>query len=102
MPVQGNPKFDAIALIEIEAINFVQSADVLVGHAAFVDTKTGVTYGRTRCARWSQETLRKVVELREAMEQDIAATVFEIEAQAPQPQLGGAPAGIGEHAVESV
>lgn len=101
MPVQGVPAFDAIALLEIDGIGFAARGVELVAHGAFVNTKTGVTYGRTTCRQWSKRTLDLLQELRDAMETDMAALVFEPTGGAPSAPRGLAfqdPGGIGEHA----
>lgn len=77
MPIQGIPKFDGIALMQIEAIDFRANSPVIVAHGAFVSTTSGHTYGRTQCRQFSKETMVKLRELREAIEQDLADLVFE-------------------------
>ncbi len=77
MPVVGVPKFDAVVLMSIEAINFTQGSPALVGHGAFVSTVTGDTFGKTTCRHFSKNTLIKLAELRAAMEEDLATLVFE-------------------------
>jgi fructose/tagatose bisphosphate aldolase len=103
VPVKGVPAFDAVALTEIEAINFIANDVALVAHGAFVNTATGNTYGSTTCRRWSQSTIDKLKELREAMEQDLAALVFHgTDASVTQSKgLLAGPGGIAEHAASS-
>lgn len=96
MPVEGVPKFNAVVLLEIESVSFAMQDVSLIAHGAFVDTRTGSTYGRTTCRRWSTETLDKLKELRVAMEQDLAALVFEGEGKKSAVALA-TPSGIGEH-----
>ena len=102
MPVQGTPAFDAVALLEVEAINFVHTNVRLVAHGAFVSTKTGNTYGSTTCERWSKQTIELLKSLRESMENDLAALVFETGSVTSSTSSGGLmlpdPGGIGEHA----
>lgn len=96
MPVEGVPKFNAVAVLEIDGVDFTTRDVVLVAHGAFVDTKSGATYGRTTCRRWSQTTIDKLNELRTSIEQDLAALVFESEGKKAAVALA-APTGIGEH-----
>lgn len=104
MPVKGTPKFDAVALMEIDAIKFTSEDKALVAHGAFIDSKRGATYGRTTCRRWSPRTLEKLEELRQSMEQDMAELVFELEphdASTAPILLSDSNTGIGEHAREA-
>lgn len=103
MPVLGVPAFDSVALLEIDGINFTGSGVSLVGHAAFVSSETGTTYGSTECRHWSKTTMDLLKELRSSMEVDIAALVFKPGAAAvtyghPPAAPSGAVGGIGEHA----
>lgn len=103
MPVHGTPRFDAVTLLEIEEINFANRGHALVAHGAFVDTKTGATYGRTTCSHWSPITMALLEDLRSNMEQDLARLVFEDESigiltSSGGPLLAAEPEGIGEHA----
>jgi hypothetical protein len=99
MPVTGTPAFDAIALLEIDGVSFTSSSAALTGRAAFVNSKTGVTYGSTECRQWSKDTMDCLKALRASMEVDIAALMFETSA-APVigSRLPADPGGIGEHA----
>ncbi len=100
MPVEGVPRFNAVTLLEIEAVDFSVADVALVARGAYVDTRTGKTYGETSCRRWSPETIAKLGELRRAMEQDLAALVFETEESTGAAAATGlrmsAPTGIGE------
>jgi hypothetical protein len=103
MPVEGSPRFNAVTLLEMEEINFANRGHSLVGHGAFIDTRTGSTYGRTTCSHWSPTTLALLEELRASMEQDLASLVFETEGAGAVASSGGPlfppdPGGIGEHA----
>jgi hypothetical protein len=104
MPIQGTPAFDAIALLDIDAISFTTVDPNLTGHAAFVDLKTGNTYGETKlCSRWSKATMAALADLRACMEQDIADVVF-VNDSMPNQATGLAarpPEGIGEHATST-
>lgn len=101
MPVLGVPKFNAITILDIDAINFASVNVHLVAHAAFVSTEDGNTYGEHTCTRWSANTIEKLKELRAAMEMDVAAQVFQANSANV---LTGGPAvhetsdGISEHA----
>lgn len=103
MPVQGVPAFNAIAVLQIEEVDFHREGGPrLVAHGAFINTRTGVTYGKTTCAQWSKETMGKLEEFRAALEKDLAALVFEQEAT-PSLRTDSAPepGGIGEHLIET-
>jgi hypothetical protein len=76
MPATGIPKFDAIALIEF-SVDFKGPTAHVSGKAAYVNTRTGNTHGWTTSTAWSAETIAKLAELRELMEQDIASRDFE-------------------------
>lgn len=96
--IEGAPKFNGLAVLEIEAMNYAsEGGPSLVAHAAFINTKTGETYGRTTCRRWSKETMRRLEEFKQAIEQDIGKMVFEGEpsglTKSPE-DMGG----IAEHA----
>lgn len=96
--IEGVPKFNAIAVLEIEAVDYTrEGGPSLVAHAAFVDTKTGSTYGKTTCRQWSKGTLEKLDELKKALERDFGKMVFAGEpggiTKSPE-EVGG----IGEHA----
>lgn len=102
MPVQGTPAFDAIVLLDIDAINFTTVDPKLAGHAAFVDLKTGNTYGETSIfSRWSRPTMEALANLRACMEQDIADIVF-LSNSTASTEAGSLatrpPDGISEHA----
>lgn len=77
MAVQGVPKFDAIVLMEISSINFANGAPQLAAKAAFVKLDTGITYGHTTLRNFSQRTQEVLALLRESMENDIAAVLFD-------------------------
>jgi len=77
MATEGTPAFNGIALLEVEEIDWRAGAPALVGHAAFVDTRTGKTYGSTTIrVGWSRRTTDLLEELRVSMEQDVASIVF--------------------------
>lgn len=96
MPAIGTPAFNAVSVLKIEAIDFAAQSSPIVAHAAFVNTETGRTYGRTQCQHWSKATLDKLAELRALMDADVAAMVF-VQSRAGAPLLEQAePAGIGE------
>lgn len=100
MPVQGTPDFDAIAVLDIDAISFVgpTAGTGLVAHAAFVNTKNGNTYGETEGRIWSKETWDKLAELRASMERDIALRVFVQATSSGRPAMTKEPTGLGEQA----
>jgi len=99
MPVVGVPAFNAVAVLDIDAISFASSPLVLVAHAAYVNTETGNTYGETTGNQWSKTTLDKLAELRACMEADIADRVFV--QPAGRPLMVSEPSGIGERAKQT-
>jgi hypothetical protein len=97
MPVSGTPLFNAVTLLEMEGVSWA-AMPVLVGHAAYVNTNTGKTYGRTTIkSGWSEETLRLLDALRGSMEEDVAKLVFESGSGTGISLTPAAPGGIGEH-----
>ena len=107
MPVEGTPNFNAIAILEIEKVDWRAGQPALVARAAFVNTKNGKTYGQTTLsACWSKETMVLLDQLRTSMETDMAVTVFEEGSASsttrlfpnplPKQDAGGIPLGIGE------
>jgi hypothetical protein len=86
---EGTPNFDGILVGEF-SVSFIESPSVLSAKAAFVNKTTGHTHGWTSNAQWTPATLRKLQELREAMEEDLAEIHFR-EGRAAQ---GGGP-GLG-------
>ena len=76
MAVEGTPVFNALAILEIEKIDYREGSPSLVAHAAFVNTKTGRTHGRTVGRQWSKETLAKFEELKDSMERDMSRQHF--------------------------
>jgi hypothetical protein len=87
MPTFGIPRFNALTILEIEGIDYRAGAPALVAHAAFVDTRTGKTFGSTvGRVGWSAMTLAKLEELRLSMEEDMARLVFE-EDSVEQPRI---------------
>jgi hypothetical protein len=98
MPTLGTPAFDALTILEIEGIDYREGSPSLVGHAAFVNTKTGKTHGKTTLRQWSKPTLQKLEELRLAMEEDMAKANFVTAGEdAPRQLSEHEPGGIGEH-----
>lgn len=100
MPVTGTPAFDGVAVLEMDGVSFITSDVSLTAHAAFVNTKTGKTYGSTTCRSWSKRTLELLQELRSSMEQDVASLVFEAGAGDNALKADAPPFGIREHAGE--
>lgn len=101
MPTEGTPVFNAVALLEIDTVSWAGGNPALTGHAAYVSTKSGKTYGRTTVKTgWSENTLRLLEELRASMEEDVAKLVFEQGTSGPvgtKNTLVAVPKGIGEH-----
>lgn len=77
MTTAGTPKFNAIAVAKIEA-DFLKPTLSLKSTAAFVDEKTGQTHGWTEGTGdiWSDQTMKKLDELRRSMEMDMASRHF--------------------------
>lgn len=100
MPVEGIPKSNAVALMELEGIPFFNGKPEMVAHGAYVHTTSGVTYGRFTCSKWSKQTLDKLEELRASIEIDLAMLVLDGVGSSTSacPRLTDEPGGIGEHA----
>jgi hypothetical protein len=79
--VRGQPLFDGLAVMEFTC-DLTRETVHLEAKAAFVQTtdvgehKAGKTHGSTTCTHWSSNTMKKLLELREAMEQDLAHRHF--------------------------
>lgn len=98
MAVSGVPAFNAVTVLQIEAVDYRAGSPALVAHAAFINTTNGKTYGSTTCRNWSKQTLDLLEQLRASLEKDVASVVFQPEDEAPLAQSGeGAPLGLGEH-----
>lgn len=102
MSVKGVLKFNSIAVSELNA-DFMKATIVLKAVAAFVDSETGETHGWSRGdgTVWSKDTLKKLQELRSAMERDLGRIHFTEDSVASngedkKPGLNF-PKGIGEH-----
>lgn len=100
--IRGVPIFDGIAVMEFFC-DFTREAVRLEAKAAFVQTvdvgerRGGATHGSTTCTRWSDSTMKKLIELRDAMEQDLARRHFK---EGPDMPAGINPeevGGIGEN-----
>ncbi len=100
--IQGNPKFDGLAVGELTA-NFMggPGAVELKAKIAFVSTKTGVTHGSSlHAGPWSSEVLAKLRELADVMEQDLARHHLEGTSRVFGPSTAPTndiPRGIGQH-----
>lgn len=94
-------KFDTIRVAEI-TVSFLETPAAVTAKAAFVNTKSGATHGWTTGKRWADDTMAKLVELRELMERDLSSTHFEDGATASSPTTSGGSIretfqGLGEH-----
>lgn len=67
--------FNGIAVGDL-TVNFLDTPAKVVVKAAFINTKTGATHGWTTCQQWSNETMAKLKELRECLEQDLSVVHF--------------------------
>jgi len=96
--VKGTPRFDGLAICE-GTFNLLSTAATLTAKAAFVDNTTGKTHGWTEVrAGWSKETLRRLKELQESMEADLAAVHFTDGSSSFNGSGSeGVPPGLGEH-----
>lgn len=98
--IKGQPVFDGLAVMEFSA-NFLGAVE-LNAKAAFVQTadvgerKGGATHGSTTCTRWSDTTLKKLDELKAAMEQDLARRHFYNAPRADDEVPGGIAEGLGD------
>lgn len=98
---KGTLKADGIVVGELN-VSFLGPALTFEAKIAFVNSKTGATHGWTQHKQWSKTTLQKLEQLREAMDEDVAAahleefsTVREGTTSIPLPD-----AGLGEHLAE--
>lgn len=106
MPTEGTPNFNAIAILEIEKLDWRAGPPAIVARAAFINTRNGKTYGQTALSScWTKATLDLLEQLRTAMEQDMGRFLFEDMVPANQPEMpapkgkqyvGERPLGIGE------
>jgi hypothetical protein len=98
--IDGTPKFTSLAIKEISADIGVNNL-TLVAKAGFVNRSNGVTHGWTRAegAVWSDETKQKLLELKEAMEKDLATLHFQEFSPGTQPleRSSVEPGGLMEH-----
>lgn len=100
MVARGTPKFDLLIISDIRVEYKGGTDSTLAATAHYASSVTGQTHGWTRSqSGWSAETLNKLAELRESMENDIAARDFDGgSASSPQKQEAGLSlGGIGEH-----
>ena len=100
MTTRGTLKVDGLAVAKID-IDFLQNPVKVHALAALVHHESGQTLGWTDGdgAVFSSETMRKVQELRDAMEQDIArriCTEYDT-GTAPTAGTGVRMGGLGEH-----
>lgn len=99
----GTPKFNAVAVVE-GTFSFVELGADLRCKAAFVSTVSGVTHGWTSGSGsvWSKNTVALLLELRKAMEEDLAKVhLFADDGassgeEGPVQRSGQAPTGLGE------
>lgn len=75
----GKTKIDGFILGEV-IIDMTGQTDIfpIVAHFALADSKSTRLFGKTtKATEWSEETLRKLGEFLEAVQNDIAAELFE-------------------------
>lgn len=102
MTVRGTPNADALNIAQIE-VDYLQNPVKVRALAALVNEGTGATVAWTEGSGgvWSQETLTKLRELIESMENDLANKVFLDGASVAAPAIRranpGLIAGLGEH-----
>lgn len=78
--------FDKVVVGELRATLLGQKS--LVAKFKFVNTKTGRSYGSTTSATWSDAVWAKFNELKELMENEVDAVMFE-EGESPQTMENG-------------
>lgn len=91
-------KFDKVVVGELSC-NFFEGPGSLTAKAAFVNSRVGSTHGWTNNKNWSADTIRKLGELRQSMQNDLEYIHFEGEAE-EQPQVkseASPPPGLAEH-----
>ena len=100
--IRGQPIFDGLTVMEFSC-NFLGETIHLEAKAAFVqisdvgEHKGGATHGSTTGTRWSTETMKKLIELRDAMEQDLAQRHFHGAGRGVPGITAGDVGGIGEN-----
>jgi len=98
--IRGTPKFNGIAIAQIE-INYLQTPMSIDVQAAFVNTTTGDTHAWEKGGvSWSDKTRGLIHDLRTSMEQDLAARHFSgggTEASTVTSMAAEKPGGLGEH-----
>jgi hypothetical protein len=72
----GTMKANALRIAEIQ-VDYTTPGGTMKAKAAFVNTTSGFTHGWTTHHVWSQETLKRLADLREAMELDLAKAHFQ-------------------------
>lgn len=76
--IQGSLKADGLTLMEISSVSFLAGAanPKMQAKAAYVSSVTGATLGYFHHENWSKETLQRLAELKQSMEQDLADLYF--------------------------
>jgi len=101
--ITGSPVFDGMVVFTI-AVDFTKPNVSLSARAAFVNTATGQTHGWTDGdgGMWSAGTMRKLADLRSALESDLGAKhlggggSMEQDRKASPDAFSSPPDGIGE------
>ena len=77
MPAQGTLNADGLAVARI-TVDLLQQQPKVDALAALINTKTGKTlaWANAEGGMWSNDTMAKLRELREAMEDDMAKALF--------------------------
>lgn len=97
--VTGTPIFSALVIAKIE-VDFTGTAHSMKAIAVYVNTDTGQSHGSTTASgqEWSQETLKRLTELRQSMEEDMAAKHFARDSVNGRAKPGlQMPTGLSEH-----
>ena len=92
-------KFDKL-VIGKATISMIEQPTSLVAEAAFVDSTTGATHGRTTASSWSEATKLKLHELLDHMAKDLEAVHFTDRIESAATTSGSinvASQGLGEH-----
>lgn len=86
--INGTPRINGIAVGEV-SVSFIGGVTEMQAKAAFINSDNGLTHGWTEHKSWSPATLQRLMELKSAIEEDLAAVHFEDGATASSPQRAG-------------
>lgn len=100
----GRLRANAIAVASFE-VSFLNTSVDMKAKAVILDTESRRTHGWTQNQNWSPATMKKLEELKEAMEEDFATGLFQQDggktgfqvAGSTEKREEGEPGGLGEH-----